>query len=718
MHSRPQAGIKSFFEPKSIAVAGVSSDPAKLGSIIFANLRNNTDKGILGAAVYALNPAHTHIGGLPCYPTIRALPEVPELLVIAVPGSLTLELVREAAESGVKAVIMVSSGYAEAGRRDLERKIGETAADYGMRILGPNTIGLLDTQSGVDSLFLKSTKTLPGGGEIASLRKPLKGGVVIVTQSGHLGEIVSEELAANGVGIRALVGTGNQLDVSVEDIVEYFADDAHTTVITIYLEGLSDGRRFMQVAAVAAKKKPVVVFKVGKTQVGARVALTHTASLVGDYLAYEAAFRQCGLIEAMNLHELVDYCVSLSMLPREAGKRLAIITNAGGVGAIAADEAQRSGLDVRPMRAGAVRQMRSEFQGSGFISNAALGNPIDLTASVSTEEFVRITESVLSLPDFDLALLLPTHQAPSMDYDLSSRLSEVISKARKPTAVCVMGESELANRIHSDFLERGIPSFPTPERAVRALAAASSYETLRSRARPPAAVRMTDRLRELTGFRGPLPQPEASRLLRAYGILQPKSAIVRSQRDIRAAAAIGFPVACKLLSSQLIHKTEAGGVVLNVADKGQLERVFSRFKKLAAEGSMPFDGMLVQEMLKGGTEILLGGTGDQTFGPMILFGFGGTYTELIRDYSLAVAPVTPREAREMIKATKLSPVLEGYRGAPVADINKLCKVIASFSKVMAENPSIEQMEINPLIVSERGIIAADARFIVAPHTAN
>ena len=226
-------GIRSFFEQKSVAVAGVSTDPGKLGSIIFANLLANARKGLLNASVYALNPAHDRIGDQPCYPKIAALPEMPELVIVAVPLALTLELVKEAADAGVKALVMITSGYAEVGRGDVEKKIGKIAASRGMRILGPNTIGVVDTRSGVDSLFLRSTKSLPGGGEVVSMLKPLEGEVTIITQSGHLGEIISEKLAANGIGIRALVGTGNQLDVSVEDVIQYFADDEHTRVMAV-----------------------------------------------------------------------------------------------------------------------------------------------------------------------------------------------------------------------------------------------------------------------------------------------------------------------------------------------------------------------------------------------------------------------------------------------------------------------------------------------------
>jgi acyl-CoA synthetase (NDP forming) len=474
-------GIRSFFEPHSIAVAGVSTDKNKLASIIFSNLRHNIDRGILNASLYALNPSHDHIGRIPSYASIDRLPEVPELLIVAIPVSSTLQLIEKAANAGVKAVIIITSGFAESGRRSLETRVRSLAKNHHMRILGPNTFGLLDTHSGVDSIFLPDIKKLPSGREIISFPKPIKGNVAIITQSGHLGAIVSEEFAAYGIGIRAIVGTGNQLDVSVEDIIKYLVDDNQTKVMAVYLEGLSDGRRFMQIASTAAKKKPIVVFKVGKTEVGARAALTHTASLVGDYGVYRAAFRQSGLIEADDLQELSDYCVSLSLLPRSRGRRLLVVTNAGGVGAIAADEAGKSGLEVIPPSKKTVRLMRERFRNSSFVSNAMLGNPLDLTASATTNEFVKVTEFVLALPEYDMLLVMPTHQTPLMEADASTRLAEVVVRAQKPTCICVMGHSALATLIRKDFAANGIPSFPTPERAVRALAAVCAYREASSR---------------------------------------------------------------------------------------------------------------------------------------------------------------------------------------------------------------------------------------------
>lgn len=702
--------MKSFFRPRSIAVAGVSTDPNKMGSIIFSNLVANRKKGLLKARVYALNPAHDHIGDEPCYPSIEALPEVPELLIVAVPESLTPELMRTAARARVKAAVMVTSGYAEAGKGDVEKAIGEDAAKQGMRILGPNTIGLYDTRSGVDSLFLRPTKELPGGGRVVCLLSPLEGGVVIITQSGHLGETISAELASNGVGIRALVGTGNQLDVSVEDVMQYFADDPHTRVMAVYLEGLRDGRKFMQVARYASRRKPVVAFKVGKTDVGARAALTHTASLVGNYDVYRSAFRRAGVVEAESLQELADFSVALSMLPPAPGNRLVIITNAGGVGAIAADEAQRVGLRVDPLSERAKNKLRSEFKGQPFVANASFGNPIDLTASATTDQFVRATRSVMSAAECDLLVLMPTHQAPAMDYDVGRRLTGVVAGSAKPTAVVTIGQDPLAKEIHGEFMTEGIPSFPTPERAVRALAAASAYASLR---RSSTALRKRSMRSHRFAIRSGLPGgQEASSLLRSYGISEPRSVVVRSPRDLEKLVRLDYPVACKLLSEGLLHKTDAGGVVLDVPDAARAKAVFHRFEKSAESRGARFVGMLVQEMVGKSVELILGGTRDPAFGPVVAYGLGGIYTEVLRDYAVEVAPASREDVRATLLQGRLGTILGGYRGGPKVDVDRLAEVISSFSRIMFDNPQIDQMEVNPLMANEEGVLAVDVRVIL------
>ncbi len=702
--------MKSFFEPGSIAVAGVSTDPDKMGSIIFANLLANRERGVLKARVYALNPAHATVGGQVAYPSISALPEAPELLVVAVPESQTVGVVEGATEAGVKAAIIITSGYAEVGKGDVEKRIAELATDAGMRVLGPNTIGVVDTVSGVDSLFLRPTKRLPGGGEVASMLKPIPGGVVVVTQSGHLGQAMVEELTANGVGIRAMVGTGNQVDVSVEDVVEYFSDDPRTTAIALYLEGLKDGRRFLEVARRASRKKPLAVFKAGKTAGGARAALTHTASLVGDYAVYQAAFRQAGVVEASDLQELSDFSISLSMLPRPSGNRLVVVTNAGGVGAVATDEALRSGLRVDRLTPGGVDRLRKKLGGSGFISNASLGNPVDLTASVGTQDFVEGVEEVASLPECDMVLALPTHQTPAIGPDVAERLVEAVRRRGKAACMCVIGRSDLAGRIHMEFLKSGIPSFPTPERAVRALAASwQRTELLRAPAMAPA----TGTPSPDAWKGGPLGREEVADLLAAHGIMEPRSVVVRKKGDLMRLRGLKFPVACKLLSRGLAHKTDAGGVVLGVESSEEAERVIARFRAIAKRRGIDFEGALLQEMVAGGVEVIVGGTRDPTFGPVVVVGLGGTNAELMHEIALGVAPVSPAWAESMVKSTRLGTALQGYRGGPKVPAPRLAKVVSNFSRMLVEHPSLAQVEVNPLIAKEEGFFAVDARAMVA-----
>jgi acyl-CoA synthetase (NDP forming) len=700
-----QNNLRSFFEPKSIAVAGVSADPTRLGSIIFENLLENRAKGVLKASVYALNPSHEFVGSQRAYPSVKSLPEVPDLLIVAVPRSQTEALIESAAEAGVKAAIIVTSGFAEAGKGEIERRIA-AATKSGMRILGPNTIGVVDTKSGVDSLFLRPTKELPGGGSVHSSLKPLAGGVVIVTQSGHLGQAIVEELAASEVGIRALVGTGNQVDVSVEDIVEHFADDPETKAITLYIEGLRDGRRFMEMACRASKKKPIVALKTGKTASGARAALTHTASLVGDYDVYRAALRQSGVVEAQSFQELVDFAVSLSMLP-PSGNRLAIVTNAGGVGAIAADEAQKSGLRVESPPPRMIGRLRAGLAASSFVDNASLGNPIDLTASADTSSFVKVVEEVASAPQYDLVLVLPTHQTPAIDPDIGARLVEVARQSKKPMSMCVIGRAELAEVLRREFTRNGVPSFPTPERAARALASCWLYAEARRQ-----GVRLL-RARGKTRNEGTgvtqLSYPDVLALLRRYGIEAPRSVVLRRPEDFVLLSRVGFPVACKLLSRDLPHKTDVGGVVLGVRTVDEARLCLSRFRQVARKEQARFDGMLVQEMVGRGVEMILGGKMDPVFGPVVAVGLGGAYVELSRNVSLAVAPFSPSGARSMIAGTNVEKLLSGYRGGPTASVERVCKVISGFSKMMMEERGLEEVEVNPLIATHDRVLAVDAR---------
>jgi acyl-CoA synthetase (NDP forming) len=317
---------------------------------------------------------------------------------------------------------------------------------------------------------------------------------------------------------------------------------------------------------------------------------------------------------------------------------------------------------------------------------------------------------VAAQPEYDLLLLLPTHHAPGMEHDIADRLSEVIKQSGKAVACCVIGNSDFANRIHTEFMSKGIPSFPTPERAVRALAVVPEYAVVKKAARETGT--SPGRQRRFARKTGPLRQDEVSMLLHAYGIEEPKSVVVEHAKDLQKLEKFDFPVACKLLSPGALHKTELGGVALNVRDVGEAERAFERFQRLAAKEGAEFDGMLVQEMVKDGVELLLGGTRDPTFGPVVVLGLGGTYTELLREYRLAVSPISEKKAKRMLVGDPLAKVLHGYRGGPRVNVGRLCEVVSAFSRIMVDNPSIEQVEVNPMIATRSKILAVDVRMIL------
>jgi acyl-CoA synthetase (NDP forming) len=706
-------GLSPLFSPRSIAVVGASEDQTKVASIIYSKLSQNAASGRLKAVVYPVNPHHKALRGRRCYPDVLSLPRIPDLLITAVPVGSTVELVEQSIRRGVKAIIIIAGGFGEAGRPELERRIALSAARKGTRILGPNTIGILDTRSGVDTLFLPSRKLLPTGRSVRSLLPPLRGGVLIVTQSGHLGEIVAEELRSNHVGVRAIVGVGNQLDVSVEDVLEHFSRDRYTKMMAVYLEGVKHGRRFMAMASQAAKRKPVVVFKLGKTEAGAKAALTHTASMVGDYQVYRAAFRQAGLVEATSLEELVDDCIAFSLLPDSRGNRMAILTNAGGTGAIAADESSRVGLRVEPLGRSLSDRLKREFGKASFSEIVDIGNPLDLTATATTDEFVRAFRIVAGSKGCDLLLAFPTHQPPTVDYTIVEQVAKIAKECGKPVAVGCMGSSELSELFHEGFLKGGVASYRTPERAVRALRAVAEYGELKAVGNDVKEPSEGARLAWLCSRKGFLSVRDNTRLLGEYGIRAPESFMMRERKDVRLAQErLVFPVVAKLNSRKVIHKADQGAVILDVGDVVSLEAAFSKLRQKCDALGFPFEGVLVQEMVRGGVELMLGSIRDLTFGPTLIFGIGGTRTELLRDYVMAIGKVGERQAMRLMDGLRMGSILDGYRGGPKADRRKVARIVSRFSCILEENAPVHQMEINPLMASADDVVAVDTRTLV------
>jgi acyl-CoA synthetase (NDP forming) len=704
-----------MFNPEKIAVVGVSTNPAKASSVIYHNLILNKERGILKAEVFPVNPKYDEFEGSKCYPQISMIPSRVDLAIIAIPAEAALKALEDAGKSGVPSAIIISSGFGEIGRRDLDEAIRDICKRTGIRVLGPNTVGILDTYSGVNTFFIPPFKKLPSGEEIESLPVPMKGRVAIVTQSGHLGEMIGDHLNGAGTGVRCIVGIGNQIDITIEDMIDFLGRDDKTKVIALYIETLRNGRRFIDVASKVSKRKPIVALKAGKTVAGAKAAYTHTASMVGDYQTYKFAFRQAGVLETESFEEMIDACKILERFPSADGKRVMVVTNAGGSGVLAADECERLGLEVRPFNTKELQRIMQKLSTLPFIDLIGKGNPFDATALARTEEFVKIFRTIADLRLHDLYLLIPTHQPPTIDLAIIDMVAGVRNEIGKPVVVCVMGEAALSKLLARKFTKAGIPAFPTPERTARALYFIYKYSLLKERTRPVGEVSLYENrvpwLNEEP--EGPIDFLKGIKLLEEYGIPVAEAYIASDEAEaVEWAEKLGYPVVLKIISRQIIHKTDIGGVLVGLRDRKQLIDGMKALRKTTASKNIHVDGYLVQKMVQKGTEVLVGGFKDPIFGPIITFGIGGIYTELLHDFSLRVAPISESEAKAMIDELLLTPILKGYRGGVEANLSELSEIITSFSRILAENASIEQLEINPLIVTAHGSYCVDVRGIV------
>jgi acetyltransferase len=704
--------LKYLFNPASIAVVGVSHNPLKIGSIIYQRLTKNKSLGILKAEVYPVNPKVSSLNGRKVYPSISEIQDDVDLVVIAIPAEAVPDVIREAGEKKVKVAIIISGGFAEIGRIDLDGKLREAIKDTGIRVIGPNTIGVLDPYSGVDTFFLPRFKMLSDGRIAESLPDVTPGNVAIISQSGALSEIIMDCLKVSGIGIRAIVCVGNQVDLGIEDFLKYFSDDPLTKVIAIYMEGVKDGRRFLNALAEASAKKPVIILKAGKTEVAGRAAYTHTASMVGSIEVYRGAFKQAGVIEVEDMEEMIDVVKAFSMMNPSKGKKLFILTNAGGLAVISSDLALRYGLLV-PSIPEEIKNNLEELKNRRLIEPIVIiQNPLDLTAQGTSEAFEEVYRIVASSGFFDLYLLMPSHQPPSIDDTVIDRLSRISREYDCCVVVCEHGESEWSKYIREKFDQLGIPSYPDVRRALTALSALTTYRKPRDKSYQPP--RRTNKIKWLDGLEnGLLDYDYAIKLLSHYGLEAPKTLKITDEGELHTVSGkLSFPVVMKIFSRRIAHKTDIGGVILGIKTHSELAEAYKVLKKKVLEMGLEWEGVIIQEMVKG-VELLLGSSYDPVFGPTVTFGIGGVLTEALRDFSVRIAPIDFTEALEMINELKMKKILEGFRDLPPVNLERLAEKISEFSKITWENPSIRQLEINPLIASGDRFMAVDVRGLIS-----
>jgi len=689
------ASLRPLFEPRAIAVIGASRDRANLGRRVFDALvaSNHITNGSAAPSIFPVNPVATSINGVGCYRSARELPAGIDLAVIAVPAPAVTGVIEDCAAAGIKSVVVISSGFGEAGGDGpvRQRRLVELVRSYGMRLVGPNCMGVLSLRAG--SYFNASfARRLPSGGHIA-----------MASQSGGLGLALLELAAQRRVGLSTFISLGNKADVSGNDFLQYSEADPATSVILLYLESIGNPDRFARLARRVSRKKPIVVVKAGRTPAGNRAAASHTAGLAASELAVDALFRQSGVIRADTIDEMFDIGMCLEAQPLPAGRRVAILTNAGGPGILAADACIANGLVVNELSAMTMENLR------GVVPNcASFANPIDLGAAAEPREFEQSVPVVLGADDVDSLLVIYTTIAPETSPAVLAAIECGIGKVReisgrkKPVLVCTMASAPV-QPLHAG--EETIPVYAFPEPAAKALAKVSDYALRRME--PPGATAdyvpvdlhgMRAFCQSIIEQRGDvwLSLPECRTLLSHFGLNAAPGPIVQSADEAASAArAIGFPVAVKIVSQRLLHKSDAGGVKLNLGSEEAVRRAFDEMHT-----SQP-EGVLIQPM-RSGVETFVGMTRDPIFGPLVAFGLGGITVEVFRDVVFRIAPLTDVDANEMLHGIRGLPLLQGYRGRPPADVDAIRDLLLRVSFLAAHVPEVQEMDLNPVMAFSPG----------------
>jgi acetyl coenzyme A synthetase (ADP forming)-like protein len=705
------ASIRPMLEPRAVAVVGASRDDSNLGRRILDAI---TSAGFDGP-VYPVNPQASEIDGLKVYPSARDLPPDVDLAIVAVPRSSVFGVVDDCAAAGVKSLIVITAGFAETGDegRLLQQQLVDNVRGYGMRMVGPNCMGVLNASRAVR---LNAT---------FSMIFPPSGHVALSSQSGALGMAILALAAKRSVGLSTFVSVGNKADVSGNDLLQYWEGDANTSVILLYLESFGNPRRFARLARRIGRKKPIVVVKAGRTPAGSRAAGSHTAALAASDLAVDALFHQSGVIRADTIDEMFDVAACLSTQPLPPGRRVAIVTNAGGPGILAVDACLGAGLTVAEFSA-ATRDRLSAF----LPSVASLGNPVDMLASAGPQQYRRAIEVALTAEECDSLIIIHTPIDVARAGDMRAAIRDGIAAARragatgKPVLACVMAEDGPPVPFDVDW-ER-IPAYTFPENAARALAKIAAYAAWRGQ--PPGlfwgfddvrADAARDVCRKALESRGDgwLTSDEVHGVISAFGMPLAAGAVAHTADEAAALAAVfGFPVAAKLASRRIQHKTEIGAVRLNLGNEAAVRRAFhdivTRARQFVALDTI--DGILIQPMVVGGVETMLGLADDPLFGPLIGFGLGGIHVEVLGDVRFRVAPLTDRDADELLHEIKGFPLLQGYRGHPAADVDALRDILLRLSLLADAVPEIVELDLNPVIAlpPSHGCRIVDARIRV------
>ena len=694
--------LTPFFSPRGVAVIGASSKPHKLGYGVARNLTNSGYKG----KIHFVNPKGGHIFGHEMIISIADIPDPVDMAILVVPAFAAPETMRQCGERGIKATILVSGGFRETGVEGakLEDETLKIAQKHGIRMIGPNCIGLLDTHVPLDTTFLPPP--VPRAGELA-----------FISHSGAICAALIDWSMDQGFGFSRLISLGNQADVSETDMLSVVADDEHTKVLTLYLENVSDGARFIEEAKAVVAKKPIVALKVGRSASGQKAAASHTGALAGAESAFDAAFEKAGVFRADTTEEMFDWARALAWSPLPKGRRIAVLTNAGGPGVIAADALELNGLQMAqfsPETDAALTEL--------FPPAASVHNPVDMLASASATHYAEGLRILLADPNVDGALVIMPPPPMYPAEDAADAMIPVIQASEKPTVIVLMGSTAILEA-SAHFQAAKIPDYRFPERAAAALAClADRAEYLGEMQTSVVPLTDTDMAAAKSALvdapRGSwLDTQLADRLMTAYGI---STASIKLAPDADTAAKlatqVGFPVVMKIASPDISHKSDVGGILLSVQDAAEVAEGFDLLmaRVQAQRPSATLEGVHIQKMIPNdGQEVIVGAVRDPQFGALMMFGSGGTEVEGLKDVAFGLAPLSEKDASTMLAKTWAGKKLAGYRNIPAVDQAAVIDTLRRLSQLAHDHPEIAEIEINPLTVLSQGSVAVDVRVKIA-----
>lgn len=691
--------LQALLAPRSIAVIGASRNPRKVGHKILRNLLNSRFPG----EIVPVNSAGEDVLNLRAYTDLGAYGKSVDHSVIVVPRPAVLEAVNASLKAGAKALTIITAGFKEqdADGAALEREVSALCRKAGVRVLGPNCLGLLNTQCPMDASFGK--------------KWPANGNMAFISQSGALCAAVLDRAAERGFGLSKMISIGNKSDIDENDLISFLADDEDTAVIVAYLESITHGAAFMKTAEAAARRKPIVVFKSGVTAAGSKAASSHTGSLAGADAAYEAAFRRCGIIRAHTYEQMFEIAGGFAFQPLPRGRRVALVTNAGGVGIMAADAVETTGLVMAQLTPATTARLKDFLPPS-----ASVRNPVDVLGDAPPERYAEALEAVLADPNVDAIVVLLTPQAVTLPVETAQAICDRQGR-EKPILACFLGGEDV-NPARDLMIRSRLPDYRSPEKAVVVLKAMRDYAEWRDRparieptfsVKPQAVKAVIEEYRRREELQ--IAEPDAKRILTAYGIPVPAGAFVESAAAAeQAAARLGFPLAMKIVSPDVVHKSDAGGVALNLGTAADVGAAYVRMTG-AVSRAVPgarIRGVYLERMCPAGRrEVIIGMKRDPQFGPLLMFGLGGIFVEVLKDVTFRIAPVTEQEAIEMVREIRTYPLLAGVRGEQGVCIPALVEAIQRLGRLAADFEEIAELDINPFMAHPEAqhSLAADAR---------